>query len=585
MPSRKTRSLPPGVKTESDSSASAKVKSKSPSPIAETGSMSPAIEIAKSTPGSIDHGSKRKVGDKPHGMGLDLSEPTAKRTKVAHDFDDTPALKIEVVSIPEPVIARPGARVKQHRYKLTYGTSPFPFHLEPTANACEEVYRILSETHGKSEHPSNMPPPSLEVAGCGEVPSLLDALMRTILSGNTSMENANKKLIGLKEAFGLYASGVGHNSIHWERVFRADRSLVVEATKRGGSQEKKTNEIQQTMGMIYKNNCLRYSALLRQKETGAPCIFRGPKPESREAIDAELRKFEEDPLTMHYVFEMSDQDAMEELIQYHGVGVKTAACVMLFCLQRCSFAVDTHVHRFCRWLGWVPFRIAMKNKEPRTVTENETFSHCDVRVPDHLKYGLHQLFIKHGQNCYRCVGGNMPGTPKWDECVCPLEHLLTRHEKLPRYAKPNNKSSRVVQVVEDGVATEEVANPKSGRAKAAKPRANKPKVLKIKTAAKELLEENVKVEGDDKLAAATDIKVIKAEKSPTKRKEATKRKPAARAAKNTKVATPATRKQAARGVKKAMIEIEEPERETSSELKSTDLEMADEGSDYNGAGV
>jgi hypothetical protein len=28
----------------------------------------------------------------------------------------------------------------------------------------------------------------------------------------------------------------------------------------------------------------------------------------------------------------------------------------LFCLQRPCFAVDTHIFRLCRWLGWIPAR-------------------------------------------------------------------------------------------------------------------------------------------------------------------------------------------------------------------------------------
>ncbi|EKD14579.1 uncharacterized protein L3040_000101 [Drepanopeziza brunnea f. sp. 'multigermtubi'] len=595
--------------------ATIKAKSKSPSPLetAESKSSSLSPKSAKSKPEpappsitAIFNVSKRKAEDKPHGMGLDLglAEPAAKRTKTKSTKSDSqpalfippilpelPLLEIKVVPIPEPVVVKHGAKVKQHPYKLTYGASPFPDHLEPSPKACEEVYHILSGSHGHSRHPSEMPLPSLEVAGCGEVPSLLDALMRTILSGNTSMENANKKLIGLRDAFGLCQRGAGAGSIDWDRVYRAERSLVVEATKRGGSQEKKTDEIQRTMSMIYENNCIRYSALLRQKETGEPCTFRGLKPESSEEIDAEIMKFEKEPLTMHYVFQMTDEDAMEELIQYYGVGVKTASCVMLFCLQRNSFAVDTHVHRFCRWLGWVPFRVTMKNKEPRKVSENETFSHCDVRVPNHLKYGLHQLFIKHGQDCYRCVGGNMPGTPKWDECVCPLEHLLTRHEKLPGFLKPRKQSNRLAEVEEEGVEEEmieaEVVEPKSGRAKAAKPKMAKSQVLKAKDGEQSVGESaKVKVESDEKLAAATDVKVVTA-KGPAKRKPAASRKPAAKAA---KVTISAKRKPAARGAnaKKAVVQSPEPEKDDESDSELTDLEMTDEGegSEYDdGTGI
>jgi 3-methyladenine DNA glycosylase/8-oxoguanine DNA glycosylase len=37
----------------------------------------------------------------------------------------------------------------------------------------------------------------------------------------------------------------------------------------------------------------------------------------------------------------SDEDAMRTLVSFDGVGPKTASCVLLFCLGRESFAVDT----------------------------------------------------------------------------------------------------------------------------------------------------------------------------------------------------------------------------------------------------
>ncbi|PBP28208.1 base excision DNA repair protein [Diplocarpon rosae] len=425
---------------------------------------------------------RKRTEEKQHGMGLNLDEPNLKRKDFDSPIQDQEALQIQIVSIPEPVAAKPGARVKKHEYSLTPGISPFPDKLEPTPEACEEVSRILTEAHGHFDRPSTIGPPSTTVTGCGEVPSLLDATLRTILSANTLMKSSNAKLIGLKNTFGLYASGIGKGSINWEKVYRADRSSVVQAITSGGNQDNKADQILRTLDMVYKNNCLRYSALVRQKETGEPSHFRGAKFQSQEDLAAEIDKFKRDPLTMHYIFEMSDEDVMEELLQYHGVGVKTASCVMLFCLQRSSFAVDTHVHRLCRWLGWVPTHVTLRENHPsRLTSENETFSHCNVRVPDHLKYGLHQLFIKHGQDCYKCVAGTKMGSKKWKECVCPLEHLLTRFDKEPGYVKPVQLSKKAILGESSNLKTEELSETelvksKTTRVKAAKPRASQVKV-------------------------------------------------------------------------------------------------------------
>jgi len=89
---------------------------------------------------------------------------------------------------------------------------------------------------------------------------------------------------------------------------------------------------------------------------------------------------------------VSDTDVMKELQSYNGIGPKTASCVLLFCLGRDSFAVDTHVYRLTRLLGWIP------PKADRVMAQ----AHLDVRVPDHLKYGLHVLLIYHGRRCSGC---------------------------------------------------------------------------------------------------------------------------------------------------------------------------------------
>jgi adenine-specific DNA glycosylase len=115
---------------------------------------------------------------------------------------------------------------------------------------------------------------------------------------------------------------------------------------------------------------------------------------------------------------LSSDDAMKELIKYPGIGPKTASCVLLFCMQRPSFAVDTHVFRLCRWLDWVP---------PKA-TRNSAYSHCEVRVPDHLKYALHQLFIRHGKTCPRCRAATSVGSEGWDK-GCPIDHLVKRTGK------------------------------------------------------------------------------------------------------------------------------------------------------------
>jgi hypothetical protein len=48
-----------------------------------------------------------------------------------------------------------------------------------------------------------------------------------------------------------------------------------------------------------------------------------------------------------------------------------------------------------------------------------------VRVPDELKYPLHQLLIRHGKSCPRCRAITGEGSARWDE-GCVIEHLVKR---------------------------------------------------------------------------------------------------------------------------------------------------------------
>lgn len=325
-------------------------------------------------------------------------------------------------------------RKKKHKYGLTPGYSPFPDHVMPTPEACEEVNRLLSELHGTVEQPQVVPPPSMDVTGCGEVPDLLDAILRTKLSASTTANNANLSLKGLKDTFGLRTSGVGKGSVNWEAVHEADLSSVIESIKSGGLAKTKGTDIKKILEMVYTRNLARRDELSKEKGTGEPAEVIGADHETRRQKDAELARFNETLLTMDHVFEMTTDEAMEEITKLPGIGVKTASCVILFCMKRPSFAVDTHVWRHCKWLGWVPEK----------ATRDQTFSHCEVRVPDHLKYSLHQLFLRHGKTCGRCRANTSAGTKEWDEANCPIEHLVSRKEARKQPGGSPNKNPKPV---------------------------------------------------------------------------------------------------------------------------------------------
>ncbi|KAK4456662.1 hypothetical protein QBC42DRAFT_301825 [Cladorrhinum samala] len=322
--------------------------------------------------------------------------------------------EVNRISIDTSQVLNPNKRINIKRgaenpYGLTPGSSPYPYRQVPTPEDCEEVHRILVEAHKeaatrlRASRPDVIPEASLDVAGCGEVPCVLDALLRTLISGNTQMARADAAIKNLGEHYGRRTSGTGVGSVNWEKVRLSSEQELAEVIKTAGNGPTRSKHIKAILDMVYEEN-------VRLGNT-------------------------ENLLSLDHMRSLTKDEAMTKFVNFPGVAIKTAACVSLFCLQLPCFAVDTHVHKFCRWLGWTP----------RSADPADCYRHCDFKVPDHLKYGLHNLFIVHGQDCFKCQKITKPGTKAWNEAAdCPLEHLLDRSKdqsssELPKAMKKSKK--------------------------------------------------------------------------------------------------------------------------------------------------
>lgn len=236
---------------------------------------------------------------------------------------------------------------KLKAYSATAGLSPFPDFPHPTAAEAKLAHRILSDLHGARVRPKEVKAQA-DRAGCGDSPSVLDALVRTILSQNTSDTNSTRAKKSMDAVYG--------HSDNWEAIMKGGQAKLQEAIKCGGLSQVKSKVIISILEQA-KGKYGKYS--------------------------------------LDHLHEASNEDAMQEMLSFQGVGPKTASCVLLFCLQRESFAVDTHVWRISKLLGWVP----------KGASRDETHAHLDVRIPDEDKYGLHILMVGHGKKCEECKAG------------------------------------------------------------------------------------------------------------------------------------------------------------------------------------
>lgn len=109
---------------------------------------------------------------------------------------------------------------------------------------------------------------------------------------------------------------------------------------------------------------------------------------------------------------MPIDEAVEELSSLPGVGVKTAACVLVFAYHRPVIPVDTHVHRLSARLG--------------LTTEKASAVHAYhvlmSIVPEELRYPFHLQIITHGRRVCKAQ------RPKCGECplvdICPAAEIF-----------------------------------------------------------------------------------------------------------------------------------------------------------------
>lgn len=273
---------------------------------------------------------------------------------------------------------------KLKAYAQYANSSPFPDFAHPTPDECKLAHRILASLHGARTRPDKVVAPSSR-AGCGDSPSVLDALVRTILSQNTSDTNSTRAKQSMDKAYG--------RSDKWDAIVAGGQARLQEAIKCGGLSVVKSKVI---LGLLEQVRA-RYGAY-----------------------------------SLDHLHAASSEEAMREMLSFQGVGPKTASCVLLFCLRRESFAVDTHVHRITGLLGW----------RPAKASRDETHQHLDARIPDEDKYGLHILLVSHGKKCDECrAGGKNLGK-------CELRKAF-RKGKLQGEAGEDVKGEEVSSVKEE----------------------------------------------------------------------------------------------------------------------------------------
>lgn len=203
------------------------------------------------------------------------------------------------------------------------------------------------------------------------LPDPVDMLIATILSQNTNDNNSYKAFKNLKEKYPT-----------WEEAAGAKRSSIESVIKVAGLGKQKSAAIKNFLTDVQS----------KQKK-----------------------------ISLDYLKNLDENSAIEELINYNGVGVKTASCVLLFSMNRNICPVDTHVHRTVNRIGIVSGK-----------TPDKTFMLLNENFPLKIAHSFHTNLIRLGREICK---------PKNPSCgICPLKKICIYEEKDLQIKKMHKKN-------------------------------------------------------------------------------------------------------------------------------------------------
>ncbi|XP_052159099.1 putative DNA glycosylase At3g47830 [Oryza glaberrima] len=264
--------------------------------------------------------------------------------------------------------------------------SPEPYHDHPSPSPaqCLAVRDALLAFHGFPDEFApfrrrrrrlgldTSPDPEEDTDGDpSPPPTVLDGLVTTLLSQNTTDAISRRAFAALKAAFPT-----------WDQVVDEEEGKRLEDAIRCGG--------------LAATKAARIRAMLRgvRERRGKICL--------------------------EYLRDLSVDEVKTELSRFKGIGPKTVACVLMFYLQKDDFPVDTHVLRITNAIGWVP----------ATASRERAYLHLNSKIPDDLKFDLNCLFVTHGKLCQSCskkLGGQKT---TGSNSMCPLASYCCTEEKM-----------------------------------------------------------------------------------------------------------------------------------------------------------
>nr|CAB3467630.1 unnamed protein product [Digitaria exilis] len=280
-------------------------------------------------------------------------------------------------------------------------SEPYPSHASPSPAQCLAVRDALLAFHdfpeefapfrllrlgGRSPEDGSgaSPPPQLPS------PSVLDGLVTTLLSQNTTETISRRAFASLKDAFPS-----------WDQVVDEEGTRLEDAIRCGGLAATKAARIRAMLRGVRERRgkiCLEYLRDLSVDEVKRELSqFKGIGPKTVS-------------LTSFLLFSVFSKLILLFKGLVHAMDRGEVACVLMFYLQKDDFPVDTHVLRITKAMGWVP----------ATASREKAYIHLNNKIPDDLKFDLNCLFVTHGKLCQTCAKKMGTEKNKVPNAACPI---------------------------------------------------------------------------------------------------------------------------------------------------------------------
>lgn len=209
-------------------------------------------------------------------------------------------------------------------------------------------------------------------------PEPLNTIIGTILSQNTNDNNSYKAYRNLRENFKS-----------WDELSDLKPVQIEKYIKIAGLGKQKSKAIYQLLNSLKKNH---------------------------------------KKVSLNYIKKHSNEDILNELTSFNGVGVKTASCVLLFSLNRNICPVDTHVHRTLNRIGLV-----------KTNNPEKTFYALLNKLPEGTAHSFHTNLIRLGREICKAQ--------KPICSICPLVEICEYEPK--NFEKVNSKAAKSFMLLDN----------------------------------------------------------------------------------------------------------------------------------------